>query len=291
MAKISLEALQAFVACVDCGGFSNAAKKLHKSQATISILVSNLEDDLLLELFDRSGRSPTLTSHGEVAYAYARNVILAHQELTHATGRLLQTQESSVTLIMSDYIPIAQREQLKEQFMSRVNDIKLTLLSAEGHDSVAMLLDGKADIAVIPAIQSRMNYPIELSGLKTWFSSSLHIYCSREHRLNQKGEVTDYDIKSERRIRLITGSVSNHSPRHNILTDNVFRAYSLCAQGLGWCELPEWIVDVQHQLGDHRLVKLEVPPSKKLLEFHVIYRNEPKGEFVNWFIDAVTASP
>ncbi|MDE9620906.1 LysR family transcriptional regulator [Citrobacter freundii] len=291
MAKISLEAMQAFVACVDCGGFSNAAKKLHKSQATISILVSNLEDDLLLKLFDRSGRSPTLTSHGKVAYAYARNVILAQQELMHATGRLLQTQESSVTLILSDYIPIAQREQLKEQFISRINDIKLTLLSAEGHDSVAMLLDGRADLAVIPAMESRMNYPIELSGLKTWFSAPLQLYCAKVHRLSQKERITDYDIKSERRIRLITGTISNHSPRHNILTDNVFRAYSLCALGLGWCELPEWIVELQHQLGDHRLVKMAVPPSKKELEFHVLYRNEPKGNFVNWFINAVTSSP
>lgn len=291
MAKISLEAMQAFIACVDCGGFSKAAKKLHKSQATISILVSNLEDDLQIKLFDRSGRSPTLTSHGEITYTYARNVILAQQELMNATGRLLQTQESSVTLILSDYIPVAQREQIKEQFISKINDIKLTLLSAEGHDSVAMLLDGKADLVVIPAMQSRMNYPIELSGRRTWFCSPLQLYCAREHRLSQKEGITEHELKSERRIRLVTGTISNHSPRHNIITDNIFRAYSLCAQGFGWCELPEWIVEVQRQLGDHRLVNMAVPPSKRVLEFDVLYRNEPKGNFVNWFINAVTAPP
>lgn len=291
MGRVSLESIQAFIACVDCGGFSKAAKKLRKSQATISILIAGLEDDLHINLFDRRGRSPKLTSKGEIIYSSARNIVLARQKLMNITGELLDEHESAITLIVSDYIPVKQRELIKEQFLSKISCLKLTMLSAESHDSVEMLLSREADIVVIPALKSRMNYPIELSGRRTWFSSPLHVYCSKDHPLAKRTDITEQDVKCERRVRLLNGTTLNHSPRDDIFTDNIFRAYSLCAQGFGWCELPEWIVERQQQLGDDRLIKTSIRPTKKALEFDVLYRNEIKGSFINWFITAVTNDP
>lgn len=291
MGKVSLESLQAFIACVDCGGFSKAAKKLNKSQATISILVANLEDELHINLFDRNGRSPTLTSKGEVVYSSARNVVLSHQELLNMTGELLDERESAITLILSEYVPVEQRERIKEQYLSKINGMKLTLLTAESHDAVEMLLRREADVVVIPALKSRMNYPIELTGRRTWFSSPLHVYCSKDHPLFLRNDISEHDIKVVRRIRVLNGTTVNRSPRDDIFTDSIFRAYGLCAQGFGWCELPEWMVKTQQQLGDDRVVKTSVRPSKKALEFDVLYRNEIKGSFINWFITAVTNAP
>ncbi|EMY3876195.1 LysR family transcriptional regulator [Salmonella enterica] len=288
MGKVSIESLSAFMACVDNGGFSKAAIALKKSQATISILISNLEDDLQITLFDRSSRSPKLTEHGQHLYPYVRNIILAQQDLLNASGELLNHRESSVTLLMTDYIPAEQRELLKEQFRSHIEGIKLTVLSAESNNVESMLLHRKADIALIPAMKSRMNYPSELTGRRTWFTAALHVYCAASHPLMQQEQVNEHSIKGMRRIRLTRGTTTNKSPRNDILTDDVFRAYRLCTQGLGWCELPEWVVNAQALLGDTALKIVDVAPSTRTLEFDVLYRNEPKGRFVNWFIQAVT---
>lgn len=48
------------------GSFSAAARKLGKSQSTVSTAIANLEIDLGLNLFDRSSRKPMLTEHGRV---------------------------------------------------------------------------------------------------------------------------------------------------------------------------------------------------------------------------------
>lgn len=60
--RYSPEALTAFVETVAAGSFSAAARRLRKSQSTISTSIANLEADLGFELFDRSARHPVLTA-------------------------------------------------------------------------------------------------------------------------------------------------------------------------------------------------------------------------------------
>ena len=62
--RYSPEALTAFVEAVACGSFSAAARRLRKSQSTISTAIANLEADLGLTLFDRQARQPVLTEAG-----------------------------------------------------------------------------------------------------------------------------------------------------------------------------------------------------------------------------------
>ena len=65
--RYSPEALTAFVETVSTGSFSAAARRLRKSQSTVSTAIANLEADLGVTLFDRSSRHPVLTPEGERA--------------------------------------------------------------------------------------------------------------------------------------------------------------------------------------------------------------------------------
>lgn len=56
--RYSPEALVAFVEAASLGSFSAAARKLRKSQSTISIAIANFEADVGCPLFDRGGRHP-----------------------------------------------------------------------------------------------------------------------------------------------------------------------------------------------------------------------------------------
>lgn len=286
--RVSPELLNVFVACVDCGSFSAAAKKLHKSQSTVSMSVSALEDDLNIVLFERQGRTVKLTKEGEVIYSRALVVLNARQELLNVAGELVDVHEVAITIALSGFIPDRQREYLKKQLDSHINSLQITILSAESYKIDSMISNGEVDIAVIPAINSRMNYPIEFKSRRTWFKSRLHLYCSQDHPLSQLSEISEDDIKNYRRIRLVSGMINNQSPRNNIYTDNIVSAYRLCAQGLGWCELPEWFVENQHRQGDTRLKKLAVSPIWQTLEFDAIFRNTSKGKFMDWFISVVT---
>ena len=66
---VSLDQLRAFIAAVDEGSFSAASRKLLRSQSVVSETISNLEEQIGVRLFDRSGRYPKLTPAGLAATA------------------------------------------------------------------------------------------------------------------------------------------------------------------------------------------------------------------------------
>src|SRR6476620_2892388 len=72
---VSLDQLRIFIAAVDEGSFSAASRKLLRAQSVVSETISNLEDQIGVSLFDRSGRYPKLTPAGTVLLADARNSV------------------------------------------------------------------------------------------------------------------------------------------------------------------------------------------------------------------------
>jgi DNA-binding transcriptional LysR family regulator len=79
--KFTLAQLQTFLAVVDHGSFSAAARALDRAQSAVSHSISQLEAHLEVELFERSGRTPVLTSAGAALAEEARRLILQAREL------------------------------------------------------------------------------------------------------------------------------------------------------------------------------------------------------------------
>ena len=72
---VSLDQLRTFIAAADAGSFSAASRKLLRAQSVVSDTISNLEEQIRVTLFDRSGRYPKLTPQGVVLLADARSII------------------------------------------------------------------------------------------------------------------------------------------------------------------------------------------------------------------------
>ena len=65
----SLDAWEILQTVVQLGGFAPAAKKLNRSQSTISYAIGRLQDQLGLQLFDIRGRKAHLTEAGRLLLA------------------------------------------------------------------------------------------------------------------------------------------------------------------------------------------------------------------------------
>lgn len=98
----SPEALTAFVEAAASGSFSAAARRMRKSQSTISTAISNLETDLGLTLFDRSTRQPTLTAQGEQVLGYVKAILAASSRLDELASSLSGNTEPRLTFVLSD---------------------------------------------------------------------------------------------------------------------------------------------------------------------------------------------
>lgn len=80
--------LTAFVAVVETGGFSAAARRTGDSQSAISKAINALEKRLGVQLFSRSTRSVTLTDHGRRYYERTQPLL---DEMEQADGEIMSS--------------------------------------------------------------------------------------------------------------------------------------------------------------------------------------------------------
>ena len=80
-APLDLDQLQSFCAIADCGSFTEAARRVNKTQSAVSMQIKRLEERLGHPLLTRDGRSVSLTRHGEVLYARARKMLRTNAEI------------------------------------------------------------------------------------------------------------------------------------------------------------------------------------------------------------------
>ncbi|MCP5364405.1 MAG: LysR family transcriptional regulator [Hyphomicrobiales bacterium] len=79
--NIDTALLRSFVAVVEAGGMTNAARLLNLTQAAVSQQIKRLEDLFQQPLFDREGRQLRLMPRGERLFAQAQRLLAMNDEI------------------------------------------------------------------------------------------------------------------------------------------------------------------------------------------------------------------
>jgi DNA-binding transcriptional LysR family regulator len=101
---MELRQLRYFVAIVEEGGFSRAAKRLHISQPPLSTQTRSLEDEIGVRLLERSNRGVSVTPAGSVFYEEVRAVLA---RLEHARNKTFQVGCGDVGSLAVGFVSIA----------------------------------------------------------------------------------------------------------------------------------------------------------------------------------------
>lgn len=89
---MDIEALRSFIAFVDTGSFTRAAKQTFRTQSAISMQMKKLEEDAGETLFQKNGRYLVLTEQGRLLVSYARRILAMHDEVLGALASHRQHQ-------------------------------------------------------------------------------------------------------------------------------------------------------------------------------------------------------
>ena len=103
--NITIDQLRVFIAAAEEGSFSAAGRKLHKVQSAISYSISNLEESLGIDLFDRSRRAPKLTAVGETMFKRAKIIVSQVELFHHHALSLQQGMETNLSLCADPWFP------------------------------------------------------------------------------------------------------------------------------------------------------------------------------------------
>lgn len=277
----SHEVLQAFVQAATQGSFSAAARKLGKSQSTISAAVASLEIDLDVMLFDRSSRKPTLTPAGQVLLQRAEQVLEASSRLDLAASQLAQGLEPKLSIAMSDTYQSDRFEVALSAFEQRYPDLELECLIAECEDLIALVQSGRAHIAFI---EQQEVYPPDLSCSPVEERTEIALFVSPKHPLASLPSLDPHTLQQHRELRLasIINPDENRGPQRVWSAPSYLMLMEMAQLGFGWAPIPRWLVE---RFGGNQLVELKVRGWPRSVAVDAMWsRQQPPGPAGSWLL-------
>lgn len=138
--------LEAFVAVVDYGSFSEAARKLYLTQPTISAHVRSLEEELHTKLILRTTKKTTITTKGYQLYDSAvRMLEIRNNLLENFTGVQKHMIDLAASTIPSSYL----LPEILASYGRSHPDTYFHSLQADSAESINRVLDGTVDLALV----------------------------------------------------------------------------------------------------------------------------------------------
>jgi DNA-binding transcriptional LysR family regulator len=126
---VTIEQLRTLRAVAEAGSFSAAARKLGRVQAAVSQSIDRLEAQLGLRLFDRTGRLPRLTAHGEAVVAAAAKVGADVEALDELVAGLRQGAERTLSIVVDVLFPTESLVAFAKEFAREHPDVRLVLFT------------------------------------------------------------------------------------------------------------------------------------------------------------------
>jgi len=182
-----IKLLRVFTRVVEHGGFSAAQAELGISQASISTYMSDLEARLGVRLCQRGRSGFQLTPAGEQVYRSALDLFNAHDQFRSSVGFLREGLRGRLTVGLADAVatnlgsPI---HRALESFLSRENDVSLTLHVYPPNELESGVLEGRYELAIGAFYQ-------RASGLKyeDLFIERNYLYCGQRHPFFSRNDI------------------------------------------------------------------------------------------------------
>ena len=140
--------LEAFLALADTLHFARAAAQVYLSPSALSRLLSRLEDELGVPLFERDTRQVSLTQEGETFLEFARETIYRRDDLKLRLGE----RDDSLHGILRVYASVTACYSILPPFaeaLSREHPaLKLSIETGDPSDAADAVREGRAELAL-----------------------------------------------------------------------------------------------------------------------------------------------
>lgn len=292
-ANPTLDQLQVFIAVAEAGSFSAAARKLNRAQSVVSYAINNLEQQLDVMLFERTGlRQPRLTVEGRAMLEDARRIVGGLEGMRARVRGLRQGLEAELSLAISTMVPLDEIIKVLSEFKDKFPTVSLTLNAGELGMVSDSVLRGISDIGFGGPL---MKEDDRLSVTQIGQSCMLPV-ASASHPLVRLGRpLTLKDVRDE--VQLVVTDPSGHTKGRdfNVLSYQIWKVsdiatkYQLIKGGLGWGGLPHSYLKDDLRTG--RLVQLDLDAYRlgayPLYEMHLVSR--PLGPAGSWIVERLAS--
>jgi DNA-binding transcriptional LysR family regulator len=253
----SLSQLEVFLAVVERGSFSAAARALGRAQSAVTYSIQKLEEDAGVELFDRSAYRPTLSEAGQVLLPRAQRIVEDVAAFRSQARGMAGGLEPEISLVVEAMFPMCLLLQALTDFQAKFPTVETRVRVETMGAAVEALLDGPADIGLIVSFADRME---EVVGAQVT-EVELVAVAAPQHPLAGHNGPLDDDVLSEHLQLVLTDrSDLTRGRDKGVVGLRTWRLADLGAKhamllaGLGWGSMPRHMIAEDVAAG--RLVEL-----------------------------------
>jgi DNA-binding transcriptional LysR family regulator len=258
---LTLDQMRTFVAVAEAGSFRAAAGRLSRVQSAVSHAIGNLEDQLGIALFDRSGHRPTLTPEGQALLADAHAILLKVDAMRARARGLGEGLELSLVIALDPQFPLGFAAAALKDLHDSYPSVSVRMWSAPLGASIVALREGRCALAITAA--DLPDARIELESLlfvpRAAVAAATHPLAARS---KCKASLTAAELADHLQIVVPDPSPLTEGRDFGVLSPGTWHVSdnetkrALILAGAGWGSLPLWLVE--RDLAEGRLVRIAV---------------------------------
>lgn len=243
---MDITALQAFIAVAEIGSFSQASERLYLTQPAISKRIAQLESELDTRLFDRIGRTISLTESGKALLPRARHILLELEDSRRAISNLSGKIAGRLGVGTSHHIGLHRLPPVLRRYTAAYQEVELDLHFMDSEEACRAVLHGDLELAVVTL---PLTPPSELQTRLIWPDPLDFIVCPQHPLLTELSPISPARLCEHPAILPAPGTYTRE------IIEQAFRPYGLhipirmgtnyletikmmVSVGLGWSVLP-----------------------------------------------------
>jgi len=287
---VSLDQLRTFIAAVDEGSFSAAARKLNRVQSAVSSWISGLEDQFGVVLFDRSGRFPKLTPEGVLLLADARSIVAGVATMKARARLMASGLETELSVVIDVFFPTAVLSATAKAFASRFPLTPLRLFVEGMGAGYQPVIEGRCGLGVLstipvafPTLVSERLGEVPLVAV----ASPSHPLAKLTHRIPRHEMAKHLQLVLTDRSDLMSGRDFGVVAPSTWRLADLSTKYAFLKDGIGWGGMPLHMVEKDIASGSLVVLNADdVPPGGYMLTMSAYHRtSDPPGPAGRWLID------
>ncbi len=146
---MELHQLEVFVIVAEEENITRAAKRLFTTPSSISMTVKSLEDELGVQLFQRTSRGMQITERGRLLYDKAQNTLRAAQELANYAAEIQSNLIGRVIVGLNSPPPKMRVTEWVRDINKNYTGIDLQLVSSHSGRIMEHLKTGAIDVGFV----------------------------------------------------------------------------------------------------------------------------------------------
>jgi DNA-binding transcriptional LysR family regulator len=291
---VSLDQLRTFIAAAEEGSFSAAGRRLGRAQSVVSQTIANLEAQLGLALFERSGRYPQLTGEGRVLLADARAVAQVTDFMKARAKGMAAGLEPELSVVIDVMFPMKVLTRAAAAFGKAFPATPLRLYVEALGGVAKAVLDRRCGLGVMGSLTVERPELVRerLLGVKMVFvTAPSHPLASHARPVTRCELAQHVQLVLTDRTDLSEGQEFQVLSLRNWRLADLGAKHAFLRAGLGWGGMPFDMVE--RDLAEGALVEIKLEDAQAdgfIMPMSATYRvDSPPGPAGRWLIDELKA--